>query len=163
METKTDDTLVLIDPLHPIARFIFGAGGLAALVLPAWDFGTALLHPSIFSLFLWVIVLGAAAVGAVFLAGAILGDSTVLRVSPGHPAPRIELSRRNPLRRRHEVLAPTDILTIEVKKHEWESRPPTWDVHVRFARGQPVSFGEFTSPHGAELLANRLKTVLAPS
>lgn len=148
--------VVLRNRQSPFKRAVLGTGGAAALILPAADLWDGLVVPSLVAPFFWVIVLGAAAVGAAFLAGAVLGDETELRVAGG----RITLARANLLRKSLDSLAPGDIRAVTIVAHEWESRPETYSVEVRLTRGRPVCSGEIATREAAEALAGRLRAAL---
>lgn len=143
----------LVHHMHPVTRLLLAGFGVFALVAPALDFGAALLEPTLFTIPLWIITIGAAAIGVVLLASAILGETTELVVGAG----TITLTRRRLFRRECRVLAPAEITAIGIRRVEWDSGPDTFAVEVHLTSGAPVGSDARLTRAGAETLAAALR------
>lgn len=150
------DEIVLTTRLPAIGRLLLAVAGLALLVFPLRD-----LHPwdlplLPFGLPFWIVGLGGASIGAILLTGAVVGEASVTRITPG----ALQVARRSLLGRRTDRLTPADITAIEVVEHAWESRPDSYSVRIAFRRGQPVSTREYPDRAAAEAEAGRIRALL---
>jgi hypothetical protein len=142
-------------------RWIVGAAGLFCF-FPVYDL---LIRPSVPVLRLgmlpmWVIVLGAGALGLVLLASAILGPARTVIFDPaagelrdlGAAAFGLRWSRRHPFR---DLGAPT-VLRV----HESDG-PDTWRVAIPCAgRQQPLAIESYPDQAAAQDAANRIAAVI---
>ena len=155
-EPTMSETVVLTSRQGAGKRGILAVIGLVALILPVADLWHGLFALSPVALFFWIIVLGAAFVGAILIGGAIVGDSTELRISPG----QITLVRANLLRRSEEDLERGDIRSVRVRVEDWESGPDTYSVEILLRQGRPVGSNDFPRREDAEALAERARRAL---
>ena len=81
MNPAQDSKSFEFERLLPIPmRLFLGAAGLFCILMPALDLGQAVLQLGWWTPFFGVIIVGAWAVGAIFLAAAIVGESPALAV-----------------------------------------------------------------------------------
>ncbi len=152
------DAAIVLRDHHGVAeRTMLIFAGLAAILLPMIDLWPGLWPPAFLAPFFALIVLAALALGSVFVAAGVLGDSTELRVLPGGA---MVLDRRNLLRHRRETLTARDVTGVRVVEHDWETRATTWSVRVTLARGKPVGSQDFDGRAGAEDLAETLRRAI---
>jgi hypothetical protein len=145
---RHDMAVVLADAHHPAKRAFFAVAGLAAVIFPAWDMAPAFSGLSIFTPVFAIIVIGATLVGFAFLYGAILGDDSLLSADGSH----IVWKRANLLRRRTDILSPSDIVSVDIRAVEWDSTADTWRVTVRTRDGKQISSSDFLKRDSAEKL-----------
>lgn len=147
-----EEALTFISPEPLPKRVLLIGAGFFALSMPAIELHRGLVPLTYASPFFAIIILGAALVGAVFLAGGILADCIDWRVEAG----RINLDRRNLLRRRYDSLTAADISAIEVLRHDWDARPETFGLVVITCDGRRFATIDF----GTEAEARALKAAV---
>ena len=137
-------------------RVVLGLIGLGVATFPMWDLWPGIASLSLVSPIVWIIGLGALAIGLTLLAAAIFGPSTLLSVGPDG----ISLRRESPLRRRIDPLQPQPLGPIQVEAHEWSEGPATWRVTVELKGAKPLVSQDFPDQAQAERLAERLSAAL---
>lgn len=137
-------------------RIMLGGIGLAVAIFPNWDLRPGVASLSLVSPVFWIIGLGAAGIGGLFLFGAVFGRSTVLTVSPAG----LDLIEENLITRRRRVLRPDDMGLVSVVEHDWSEGPATWRVSVALRGSRPLMSMDFPDRTEADALATRLKRAL---
>jgi hypothetical protein len=123
------------------------------LIRPRWQgVSVWLILPAIISL-------GATIVGVMFILAGVLGLNQTLRFD--------ELSKSvlytyetaiTPVRQKRYAFC--DIVQIEIKTTDWDSKPPTCGLRVTFADGRKVEVSDFASQDEAQDYLNRIRNLL---
>jgi hypothetical protein len=150
---EEDDIFYLTCPMPQAVRLLLGGAGLFAIVTPAWEFRHAFLHPSWFSLFFVVILLGAWSVGGGFVMAAIMGEEQRWRVGDS----RIDIARRNFWRSWVTTVRGPDVSGTKIKETEWDSGPKSYSVVLRLVTGETFESPGFERRENATALEARLR------
>lgn len=149
MEDQAEDEPLILETFgSSFQRAILLAGGLFAVIMPAWELRYAFVSLGWWTIFFGVIVLGAWSVGFSFLAGAVLGDRVRWRFDGGV----LTLDRASLVRRREDTFTGADIARTEIRTIEWDSREPSYSVVVHTVNGETLETPERSSLASAEAL-----------
>ena len=137
-------------------RLVLGVIGLFVLVWPVLDLWPGIASVSPVTPIFWIIGFGSAALGAVLLAAAILGKSTVLTVAPSG----LLLREEDLLRARQRRLALRDVGPVAVTTRDWSDGPASFRVSLARQGEMPLLSESFATRGEAEALAERLQLAL---
>src|SRR5262245_5529494 len=112
-------------------RFVLAVIGLFCILAPTFDLGRVVLQIGWWTPFFGAILLGAWAVGAIFLAAAIMGETQRWNVENGE----LVLSRKTLLTRSVEIIRPRDVDRTDIREVTWDSGPNTFSVVLHLKRG----------------------------
>jgi hypothetical protein len=77
-----DETVELANRQSPAMRAVFLVLGFGVGILPPWDLLPGLMSRWAFAAIVWIIVVGALALAAILIGGAVFGYATVPSVAP---------------------------------------------------------------------------------
>lgn len=137
-------------------RLICLAGGLLALVLPAWELRWGWMTLNWFLPVTGVIVLGSMAVGAFFMAAAVAGDDVKWQIANR----RLTLYRRSWLRERTELVKPEDVRGTSVEIQTWDSRSDSYRVCLELRNGLRHVTPDFATRPEAEAAEEKIRNLL---
>lgn len=142
----------LTRPLPLFLRLPLGAAGLFAIVMPAWEFRHAFLHPGAASLFFAAIVLGAWAVGFFFVHAALYGEDQCWRIEGA----KIVVERKNIFRQWTTILRAADVRQISIVEQNRDSGPNLFCVRLETYAGDAFETAGFEKRENAEALKSQL-------
>ena len=137
-------------------RFVLAAVGLFCIIAPTFDLGRVLIQIGWWTPFVGFIVLGAWAVGGIFLAAAIMGETQHWRFRDGE----LVLSRKSLLKRSIEIIRPVDVARTDIREVEWDSRANTFSVVLRLKNGAELETPDYDTRDAAEAMKTRIGRVL---
>lgn len=149
--------LILTNHIRPGARLLFGGFGLVPLLWPAWA-----LHPWTipfggFAVAIWIIVLGAVALGLVIVGAMIFAPDVTLTIAED----KIVLERKSILGSNQRNLRTSDITNVSIKVTEWQDGPDTYAVQVSLASGRPFQSEPIPTKDAAELAVLDVHSAIA--
>jgi hypothetical protein len=137
-------------------RFVLGAAGLFCIVAPTFDLGRVFLQIGWWTPFVGVILIGAWAVGAIFLAAAIMGETQHWQFRDGE----LILSRKSLLKRSTETIRSVDVERTDIREVEWDSRANTFSVLLRLKSGKEFETPDYDTRDAAETMKGRIGQAL---
>jgi len=137
-------------------RLFLGAAGLFCIVMPTLDLGQAILQLGWWTPFFGVIIVGAWAVGGIFLAAAIVGEAQRWQFRNGE----LILSRKTLLWRTSEIIQGSDVERTDIREVEWDSRANTFSVVLRLRRGTEFETPDYETRAAAEAMKGRIGRAL---
>lgn len=154
MKSSTD--VYLNQSFSPSARFLAGAGGTAIIAVVVTELWRGVWPPGWHSLFIGPIIIGGVAIGALLLAAAIVGEQISWTISDTG----IAIHRRTILGMRQEIVPLHDLVSVDLREHEWDSRPSTFEIVLQRTSGNRLVSPDCASRAEAEALRDRLRTHL---
>jgi hypothetical protein len=152
----SDATVELANRQSPATRAVLIVLGFGVGFLPLADLWPGLISISVVAPIAWVIVVGALALAALLIGGAVFGYSTVLSLTPEG----ITLERKNLLHRTVNRVQPSDIGKISVFTQGWSDGPDSWRVEVELRGTKPLQSHDFRTFLEAKVLARQLHDAL---
>jgi uncharacterized membrane protein YdbT with pleckstrin-like domain len=137
-------------------RFVLATAGLFCILAPTFDLGRVLFQIGWWTPFVGAIVLGAWAVGGIFLAAAIMGETQRWRFRDGE----LVLSRKSLLKRSIEIIRPIDVARTDIRVVEWDSRANTFSVVLSLKSGAEFETPDYDTRDAAEALKTRIGQAL---
>lgn len=150
------DEFSITRPRPLFLRIMFGAGGLFTIVVPAWEFRQAFLHPGWLTLFFGLMTLGAWWVGSVFVAASLFDEDQRWQVRHGE----IEIKRQNALRQWTTIIRAADVRATTIKETSWDSGPDTFSVVLNLYNGERFETNDYEKRDNAVALEARLRARL---
>ncbi len=137
-------------------RLVLGAAGLFCILMPAIDLRRAILEPGWWTPFFAAIILGAWAVGGIFLAAAIIGETQRWQFRNRE----LILTRRTLLWRTAETIRGKDVERTEIREVEWDSRANSFCVVLRLKNGAAFETPDCDTRDAAEAILVRISRAL---
>jgi hypothetical protein len=159
------DTRAMSDPKHTLThdvpmtlatRLVFGAAGLFAILIPAWDLRHGLWPLTATTPFFAIIALGGAFVGVVFLIGALTGVNARWTISPG----LILIESRRPFKKpKILILTSADDVRFSLEKADWSDGATTWKVRLDTLGGEHYTSDHFATSEAADAFRASMETL----
>jgi uncharacterized membrane protein YdbT with pleckstrin-like domain len=137
-------------------RFVLVAAGLFCILTPTFDLGRVILQIGWWTPFLGAILIGAWALGAIFLAAAIMGETQHWQFRDGE----LILSRKSLLKHRTEIIRGSDVERTEIREVEWDSRANTFSVVLRLKNGAEFETPDYGTRDAADVMKGRIGRAL---
>jgi hypothetical protein len=133
-------------------RIILGLLGLIPLIAP-YELWYGLWPPSVFLPLVAVIVLGALAVGGLFIAGAIFGYDQAWTIRDGS----VVIRRRAPVFGSRREYRRADITAADVIRHDWSDGDPSFAAVLILATGERLEAPHLASERTAERISDEVR------
>jgi len=157
MNPTQDSESFEFERLMPISmRLFLGEAGLFCILMPTWDLGRVVLQFGWWTPFVGVIIVGAWAVGGIFLAAAIVGEAQRWQFSNGE----LILSRKTLLWRTTEIIHGKDVERTDIREVEWDSRANTFSIVLRLKNGAEFETPDYGTRDAADVLKGRIRRAL---